>query len=76
MASRLGMKLKRLRAKRGLTQEELGRKVGVSYAYISMLESGAKTNPTIDTLKALAKALRVPVAELLGRRWIRRMSTL
>ena len=30
-----------------------------------MIEKGVRKNPTIDTLKRLAKALGVPVAELL-----------
>ena len=64
MATRFRVRLKQLRQAQGLTQDALGKKVGVSYAYISMLESGAKTNPTIDTLKRLAKALKVTVGEL------------
>lgn len=66
MATRLGMTLRKLRNERGLTQEDLGRKVGVSYAYISMLGSGAKKNPSLYILKRLAKALGVPVEELLS----------
>ncbi len=65
MPPRLGTTLKQLRTKRGLTQEELGNKVGVSYAYISMLESGVKKNPSLALLKQLAKALKVKVANLL-----------
>jgi transcriptional regulator with XRE-family HTH domain len=65
MATRLGMKLSKMRKERGLTQEQLGSKVGVSYAYISMLESGSKKNPSLDLLKRLAKALKVTVGELL-----------
>ena len=66
MASkRFGMVLKRLREARGLTQQALADKAKVTDAYIAMLETGVRTNPTIDTLKKLAKALKVPVAELL-----------
>jgi len=64
MAKRLGAMLKKLRLKNGLTQEELGKKVGVSDAYITMLETGARKNPSLDLLKRLAKALKVKVAEL------------
>lgn len=59
--------LKRLRARRGLTQEQVARQVGVSKAYITMLESGARKNPSLPILKKLAKALGVPVTELLGK---------
>ncbi len=65
MATRLGMMLKELRHARGLTQQELGKKVGVSDAYISMLESGAKKNPSLVLTKKLAKALKVKVGRLL-----------
>jgi transcriptional regulator with XRE-family HTH domain len=65
MTTRLGMTLKKLRMEAGLTQEELAKKGGVTYAYISMLESGAKTNPSLALLKKLAKALKVKVGELL-----------
>jgi transcriptional regulator with XRE-family HTH domain len=56
---------KALREKRGLTQEELAGKVGVTKAYISQLESGARKNPSLVVLKRLAKALRVPITALL-----------
>jgi transcriptional regulator with XRE-family HTH domain len=65
MATRLGMTLKKLRINAGLTQEELAKKGGVTYAYISMLESGAKKNPSLALVKKLAKALKVKVGELL-----------
>ncbi len=65
MTTRLGMTLKKLRIKAGLTQEDLAKKGGVSYAYISMLESGAKKNPSVALAKKLAKALKVTVGKLL-----------
>lgn len=60
----LGMKLKTLRTQRGFSQEVLAKRVMVTQTYISMLESGAFSNPTLDVLKKLAKALKVTVAEL------------
>lgn len=59
------MTLKKFREAQGLTQEQLGKKVGVADAYITMLESGVRQNPSIDLLKRLAKALKVKVGELL-----------
>jgi len=58
--------IKQLREKKGLSQKALGEKVGVSDAYITMLETGKRKNPSLEILKALAKALGVPVAELVG----------
>jgi transcriptional regulator with XRE-family HTH domain len=46
-------------------QAALAEKVGVSQTYIAKLESSDKKNPTLDLLKKLAKALGVPVTELL-----------
>ena len=65
MVKRLGTVLKKLRIAKGLTQEQLGNKVGVSDAYITMLETGARKNPSLDLLGRLAKALKVKVGELL-----------
>jgi transcriptional regulator with XRE-family HTH domain len=66
MVKRLGTVLKKLRIAKGLTQEQLGNKVGVSDAYITMLETGARKNPSLDLLERLAKALKVKVGELLA----------
>lgn len=62
---RLSKVLKALREQKGLSQHALAKKVGVTGAYITMLETGARKNPTVDTLKKIAKALGVPVTDLL-----------
>jgi transcriptional regulator with XRE-family HTH domain len=56
--------LKRIREAKGMTQAELAEKAGVTREYVTMLESGAKKNPSLDLLKRLAKALKVKVAQL------------
>ena len=58
--------IKTLRQEKGLSQKALAEQVGVTDAYITMLESGKRKNPSLDILKKIAKALGVPVAELLG----------
>lgn len=58
------MNLKALRMKRGLTQVELAKKLRMKQAHLAMLESGAKPNPTLETLRRLAKALRCKVSDL------------
>ena len=58
------MNLKALRTARGLTQVELARKMKLKQAYVARLESGEEYNPTLTTLRRLAKALKVTVAEL------------
>lgn len=62
---RIGRMLKRLREERGLSQLALAKKARVAQAYISEMEAGEKKNPGIETLKKLARALGVPVTELL-----------
>jgi transcriptional regulator with XRE-family HTH domain len=43
----------------------LAQRVGVSDAYITQLETRERINPSLDVLRRLAKALKVPVGELL-----------
>jgi transcriptional regulator with XRE-family HTH domain len=58
------MRLRRLRADQGMTQESLAKKAGISRVYVARLETG-KQDPTLTTLKKLAKALKVKVGGLL-----------
>ncbi len=53
----LGERLKRLRKERGLSQRELS-SPGVSYAYISRIEAGAR-QPSVKALRKLARKLGV-----------------
>ena len=45
---------------------ELAKKAKVPPGYLAELEAGKKRNPSLAVLKKLAKALGVPVTELLG----------
>jgi transcriptional regulator with XRE-family HTH domain len=47
-----------------MSQVELAKLAGLSVGYIARLETG-RHDPTLTTLKALAKALRVSVGGLL-----------
>ena len=60
---RLAMKLKRLRAERGMTQETLAKRAGLARVHIARLESG-NYDPALSTVQRLAKALKVKVGEL------------
>jgi transcriptional regulator with XRE-family HTH domain len=57
------MRLKRLREAKGLTQDKLAKRIGVSRAYLSRLEMG-RHDPPLSTLRRLAKALKSTVADL------------
>jgi len=58
------MRLKQLRTAHGMTQVDLAKRAQVTQGFIAQLESGAEDNPTLATLRRLAKALRVTVGEL------------
>jgi transcriptional regulator with XRE-family HTH domain len=62
----MSKQIRKLREARGLTQVELAEKAGITQAYLSALENGTRTNPKLDLLRDLAKALKTDVAELLG----------
>jgi transcriptional regulator with XRE-family HTH domain len=49
-----------------MSQLGLAKRAKVAQAYISELEAGDKKNPGIETLRKLARALSVPVTELLA----------
>jgi transcriptional regulator with XRE-family HTH domain len=59
----LGVALKRLRQKAGLTGQELGRRVGMSQAKISKIETGAM-RPSVEDVEQLARELGVPPASV------------
>jgi transcriptional regulator with XRE-family HTH domain len=63
-AMKLGAVIKKLRAGRGWTQEELAQRSKLSRDYLAALETGHKDNPSTAVLKRLARALGVSVADL------------
>jgi transcriptional regulator with XRE-family HTH domain len=54
-----------LREQAQMTRMELAKKAKVATAYVSMIEAGKRKSPSLPVLRRLAKALGVPVAELL-----------
>lgn len=60
----VGAQVRRLRHARELSLAELSRLSGVSRATLSGIESG-KGNPTVETISAIAVALRLPLGDLL-----------
>lgn len=55
-ALEIGIQVRDLRKKAGLTQIELAKKLGVSQQVLSRLESGEADNPTVSTLERIAQA--------------------
>ncbi len=56
----LGEKLKQIRKEKNMTQEELGKLIGVQKAQISKLENGA-SSATVSTITKVFKALKARV---------------
>jgi len=58
--------VRKARKKAGLSQDKLAREAGVAYNTVVKIESGENKNPTIETLRSIAKALDVPVDNLIN----------
>ena len=59
-----GQRLKELRIARGITQRELAEKTGISFAYVSKLETGAMPPPRENIVLALSSVLGVDHADM------------
>jgi len=64
-SEKLGNNLKRIRTKKGITQGDIARSLGVSRGFVSNIENG-KTNPTLATIARLAKAIGSDIKNLLA----------
>jgi len=60
---KLGERIRELRKKAGLSQEELGFRARLHRTYIGSIERGEQ-NVSIDNIHKLAKALKVSLSEL------------
>src|SRR3990167_6406483 len=67
--NKIGKNIKKLRQVKDLSQDRLSKLADVSYNSIIKLETGGITNPTIETLQKIAKALEVQVDDLLKGFW-------
>lgn len=57
--------IKKLRAKLGLTQDDLAKKADVKYTTLMKVESGVVNKPSVQTMAKLAKALGVSIEDLI-----------
>ena len=63
-SEKLGQNIKRIRAKKKMSQGDIARALEVDRGYISNIENGKK-NPTLATVAKIANALGVSPDELL-----------
>jgi len=61
---KLQMNIRKLREKKGLSQEKLARLADVANNTIIKIESGENQNPTLETLQKIAKALDITIDNL------------
>ena len=64
--SALGTRMRALREQRKMSLGKLEEASGVSKGYLSQLERGEATNPSVDAAQKIALGLGVHVSELLG----------
>ncbi len=62
----IGARVRRGRAKHGMTRRQLAAESGASERYLAQIESG-QGNPSVIILKSIAAALDVPIVALLPR---------
>jgi len=60
----IGDNIRMARKQKGITQKVLGEMIGISNTYLSDIEIG-RTNPSIKTLKKIARGLEISYVELL-----------
>lgn len=61
----LGQKIKKLRQKLSLSQDDFARKVDVPYTTLTKFETGVIKKPSVFVVSKIAKALNVGIKELI-----------
>ena len=65
ISRQLGNRIRMLRSKHGLTQDELAHRAGISAKYLQNLEGKTPKRASIDTLQGLADGFGMPLWRLL-----------
>ena len=61
----IGDKIKQLRNKQGLTQDELARKSDLPYTTLTKIETNVITKPSIQTVSKIAQGLGITIDSLM-----------
>ena len=61
----IGDKIKQLRNKQGLTQDELARKADLPYTTLTKIETNVIIKPSIQTVMKITKGLGISVDDLM-----------
>lgn len=72
---KLGKRIKELRKKKGLTQEQLAETIDMEQNSISVIESG-RNFPTLGTLEKIAKVLNVELSDFFNYEYLEDIDTI
>lgn len=61
----LGQKIRNLRKKQGLSQDELARKADIPYTTLTKIEIGVIKNPSVYAVAKIAEALSIQLDDLI-----------
>jgi len=64
MADSVSKNIRRIRQEKRMSQDRLSKKADLALNTIVKIETGENPNPTVETLKKIAKALGVSVGDL------------
>ena len=63
--STIGKNIKKLRQEKGISQDKLSKLADISLNTVVKIELDQSPNPTLETIQKLAKALNVPIEDLI-----------
>ena len=61
----LGQKIKKMRTKLGLSQDDFARKADVPYTTLTKVETGVIKKPSVFVVSKIARALNVAIEDLI-----------
>lgn len=64
MGNKVSDNIRKLRQKKGISQDRLSKEADLALNTIVKIETGENPNPTVETLEKIAKALGVTIADL------------
>ena len=64
MTNKVSENIRRIRQEKGISQDRLSKDADLALNTVVKIENDENTNPTMDTLEKIAKALGVHVTEL------------
>ena len=64
-SNQLGQKIRKLRQKLELSQDDFARKANVAYTTLTKIETGVIKKPSVFVMSKIAKALGVSIEDLL-----------